>query len=113
MLGGGYKFNRHFSMLGEYQFNSNNIPAKVLQQVGEPGGHIHIWSLTVDPVWNYQDRRHVGRICDGWWRLLQEDHIVHAPAIITSYYCDYFYCYPYQYVRQRSGERSSLTMPAA
>ena len=54
VAGAGYKFNHKFSLLGEYQFNSNKIPGKVLAQVGEPGGDIHIWSLTVDPVWNYK-----------------------------------------------------------
>src|SRR4051794_20915771 len=30
VAGAGYKFSRNFSLLGEYQFNSNKIPGKVL-----------------------------------------------------------------------------------
>lgn len=97
VLGGGYKVNRHFTMMGEYQYNYNNIPAKVLQQVGEPGGHISIWSLTADPVWHIKTGGMWGAYAVGGGGYYKKTTSFTQPAIITSYYCDYFYCYPYQY----------------
>jgi Outer membrane protein beta-barrel domain len=97
-LGGGYKFNKKFSILGEYQFDSNKIPAKVLEQVGEPGGNIHIWSLTANPVWNYKTSGVWGGYVTGGGGFYRKTTTFTEPALITGYYCDYFYCYPYQYV---------------
>ena len=98
VAGAGYKFNRKFSLLGEYQFNSNKIPGKVLAQVGEPGGDIHIWSLTVAPVWNYKTSGVWGGYVTGGGGYYRKTTSFTEPALITGYYCDYFYCYPYQYV---------------
>ena len=98
VAGAGYKFNRKFSLLGEYQFNSNKIPGKVLAQVGEPGGDIHIWSLTVAPVWNYKTSGVWGGYLTGGGGYYRKTTSFTEPALITGYYCDYFYCYPYQYV---------------
>jgi hypothetical protein len=98
VAGAGYKFNRKFSLLGEYQFNSNKIPGKVLSQVGEPGGNIHIWSLAVAPVWNYKTSGAWGGYLTGGGGFYRKTTSFTQPALITGYYCDYFYCYPYQYV---------------
>lgn len=97
VAGGGYKFNRHFSLMGEYQYNANKIPAKVLQQVGEPGGNVHIWSLTMDPVWNLKTSGSWGAYATGGGGYYRKTTSFTEPTLITSYYCDYFYCYPYQY----------------
>lgn len=51
-VGGGYRFNRHLSGLIEYQFLDNKIPGALASAAGSQGGHVHIWSLTADPVFD-------------------------------------------------------------
>lgn len=97
IAGAGYRFNQHFSLMGEYQFDGNKIPAKVLAQVGEPGGNVHIWSLTLDPVLSYRISGAVGGYITGGGGFYRKITSFTAPTLITSYYCDYFNCYPYDY----------------
>lgn len=49
-VGGGLRFDRHFSLLAEYQFMDNKLPGSLIADAGAQGGHAHIWSLTLDPV---------------------------------------------------------------
>jgi hypothetical protein len=50
--GVGYRFNKRLSSLIEYQFLDNKIPGALAADVGTQGGHVHIWSLTADPVFD-------------------------------------------------------------
>ncbi|HVJ08179.1 MAG TPA: hypothetical protein VM554_07330 [Acidisarcina sp.] len=97
VAGAGYRFDRNFSMIGEYQFDSNKIPAKVLAQVGEPGGYVHIWSLTLNPVWDYKTGGSWGGYLTGGGGFYRKYTAFTQPGIINSYYCDFFFCYPYDY----------------
>lgn len=49
-VGGGYRFDKRFSVLAEYQFMDNKLPGRLIADAGAQGGHAHIWSLTLDPV---------------------------------------------------------------
>jgi hypothetical protein len=49
-IGGGYRFQKHISVLAEYQFMDNKLPGSLISDAGSQGGHAHIWSLTLDPV---------------------------------------------------------------
>jgi hypothetical protein len=49
-VGGGYRFDKRFSVLAEYQFMDNKLPGGLIADAGSQGGHAHIWSLTLDPV---------------------------------------------------------------
>ncbi|SPE18135.1 conserved exported hypothetical protein [Candidatus Sulfotelmatomonas gaucii] len=51
-VGGGVRFDPHFSTLIEYQFLDDKLPGALIAETnGEAtGGNAHIWSFTVDPV---------------------------------------------------------------
>jgi len=49
-VGGGYRFDKHISVLAEYQFMDDKLPGGLIADAGAQGGHAHIWSLTLDPV---------------------------------------------------------------
>lgn len=51
-IGGGVNINRSLAMLVEYQFLNNKVPGAIISQSGATGGHYHIWSFTVDPVYD-------------------------------------------------------------
>jgi len=48
--GVGYRFTKRLSALIEYQFLDNKIPGPFAADAGAQGGHVHIWSITADPV---------------------------------------------------------------
>jgi hypothetical protein len=48
--GVGYRFEKHISLMAEYQFIDDKLPGSLIADVGAQGGHAHIWSLTLDPV---------------------------------------------------------------
>lgn len=60
-LGAGWQFNNQFGTLLEYQFIDDKLPGAFLSSVynqsdlaaqglSQLGGHAHIWSLTLDPI---------------------------------------------------------------
>ena len=66
LVGGGWAFSKRFTLLGEYQFNSNKIPGRTLSAVyngdasnyesngiASIGGNIHTNSVTAEPVFYY------------------------------------------------------------
>lgn len=63
-FGGGYNFSRRFGVLAEYEFNRLGIPNSfVTATVGSqssqqstlpPQGNVHVWGLTLDPIYYYK-----------------------------------------------------------
>jgi hypothetical protein len=49
-VGGGVNFNKHLALLAEYQFIDDKLPGRIIAEAGSQGGHVHLWSLTLDPV---------------------------------------------------------------
>jgi opacity protein-like surface antigen len=49
LLGGGYKFNKHLSVLLEYQYNRFSLTNLLLQNANQPDGFSTYWSFTLDP----------------------------------------------------------------
>jgi len=95
--GVGYKFTPRFALMAEYQFDRNKIPGAVLAAVGEPGGFIHTWSLTMDPVFYYKTGGRVGGYITGGGGFYRKVTSFTEPAEAEGEYCDYFSCYPYYY----------------
>ncbi len=56
MLGAGYRANRRFSILAEWEFNGLNIPSDLalsLTQSQTPDGNDHLWMFQIDPKFDY------------------------------------------------------------
>src|ERR1700723_3301229 len=49
-VGAGYRFNKRFSALLEYQFMDDKLPGAVIAETGSTGGDAHIWSFGIEPV---------------------------------------------------------------
>ncbi len=92
--GGGWNFNKHFGMLAEYNFNRAGIPNSVLAASGAPQGNVHIWSLTLDPIYYYKTGGSWGGYVTGgggFYRKLTS----FTNTVFNGYYCDFYgYCYP-------------------
>ena len=60
-VGGGYNWNRRLGAMVDYDYNSFGVPSKILNQVNsQGGGATHLWSLTVNPRFNYKTSGRVG-----------------------------------------------------
>jgi hypothetical protein len=66
LVGGGWAFTKRFTLLGEYEYNSNKIPGRTLSAVynsdasdfsangiASIGGNVHTNSITAEPVFYY------------------------------------------------------------
>ena len=54
--GVGYRFNPHLSLMAEYQFIDSKLPGQIIAEATAVGGNDHIWSLTLDPVYNFNPK---------------------------------------------------------
>jgi hypothetical protein len=98
--GVGYKFTRDVGLMAEYEFDRNKIPGATLSQVGIPGGNVHIWSLTLDPILWYKTTGGWGGYVTGGGGFYRRLTSFTEPALAFGEYCDFFFCYPYQFVTQ-------------
>jgi hypothetical protein len=93
-LGGGWNFNSRLGMLAEYSFNRSSIPNNTLSNIGEPDGNVHVWSLTLDPIFYYKTSGHVGGYVTGGGGFYRKLTTFTQPVYVGDY-CDYFYgCFP-------------------
>ena len=93
-LGGGWNFTDRIGLLAEYSFNHANIPQNTLTNVGEPNGNVHVWSLTLDPIFYYKTSGHIGGYVTGGGGFYRKLTTFTQPVYVGDY-CDYFYgCYP-------------------
>lgn len=57
--GAGYNFNSRFGAMLDLGYNSFGINSLTLQSIGFPGGDVHVFSATVDPIVHLNPRGHV------------------------------------------------------
>jgi hypothetical protein len=89
-LGAGWKFTRWFSTLAEWQYLSDKIPGNYLAQVGVPGGHIHVWGLTLEPTYTYQTSGKLGGYAFGGGGFYRRVTTFTVPQLEEQ--C-YYFCY--------------------
>lgn len=51
-VGGGVNLSKRLAMLAEFQFIDDKLPGSLIAEADAQGGHAHIWSLTLDPVFD-------------------------------------------------------------
>jgi len=88
-VGGGYRFNNNFSLMAEYQFIDSKLPGQIIAEAGATGGHDHIWSLTLDPVYEFNPKSSIGFYATGGYGFYRKVTSFTDPQ--QSTYCDYFY----------------------
>jgi hypothetical protein len=93
-LGGGWMFNDRLGVLAEWSFNHSNIPQNTLTNIGEPNGNVHVWGLTLDPIFYYKTGGHLGGYVTGGGGFYRKLTTFTEPVYVGDY-CSYFYgCYP-------------------
>ena len=88
-VGGGYRFNQNLSLMLEYQFIDSKLPGVIIAEAGATGGHDHIWSLTLDPVFELNPKSSIGFYATGGYGFYRKVTSFTDPQ--QSLYCTYFY----------------------
>lgn len=89
-VGGGLRLKHGLSMLIDYQFMDDKLPGKLIGETGATGGKAHIWSVTLNPVWDLFPKRTNSVYVTGgggFYRKLTE-----FTNLEPTQYCSYFYC---------------------
>lgn len=89
MAGGGYRFNRNLSVMLQYDFVHSKLPGAIIDQAGATGGYVHIWSFTLDPMYEVNPKSSIifyGVGGGGFYRK-----VTSFTDPIPQYYCQYFY----------------------
>ena len=88
-IGGGYRFNQNLALMVEYQFIDSKLPGQIIAEAGATGGHDHIWSLTLDPVYDFNPKSAIDFYATGGYGFYRKVTSFTDPT--QSTYCDYFY----------------------
>lgn len=91
-IGGGMKFNPHFSTLIEYQFIDDKVPGAIIAETNgqATGGHSHIWSFTLDPVYDLFPKATNDVYITGGGGFYRKVTTFTFPQ--ATQFCYYFYC---------------------
>ena len=88
-VGAGYRVNRNFSTLLEYQFIHSSLPGAIVAEAGASGGFDHIWSFTVDPMYEVNPGSSITFYAVGGGGFYRK--VTNFTDPNQQYYCDYFY----------------------
>ena len=95
-VGGGYKFNSRLSTMLDYDYVSMGVPGAILDQVNpQGGGATHLWSLTVNPIYNYKSiGRWGGYLVGGGGFYRKVVNFTQPFSDYCAYYDPYYGCIP-------------------
>jgi hypothetical protein len=95
-VGGGYRFNNRFSAMVDYDYVSMGVPSAILDQVNpQGGGATHLWSLTVNPIYNYKTSgRWGGYLVGGGGFYRKVVNFTQPFNDYCAYYDPYYGCIP-------------------
>lgn len=95
-VGGGYRFNNRFSAMVDYDYVSMGVPGAILDQVNpQGGGATHLWSLTVNPIYNYKTvGRWGGYLVGGGGFYRKVVNFTQPFNDYCAYYDPYYGCIP-------------------
>jgi hypothetical protein len=79
--GAGYNFNSYVGALIDLNYNSMGINSGTLQNIGVPGGDVHIFSATVDPIVHLMPKSRIDLYVTGGGGLYHRTQEFTAPAV--------------------------------
>ncbi|WP_348264222.1 porin family protein [Telmatobacter sp. DSM 110680] len=89
-VGAGYRFNKNLALMLEYQFIDDKVPGQIIAEAGATGGNDHIWSLTLDPVYDFNPKSSINFYATGGYGFYRKVTSFTDPQ--QQQYCTYFYC---------------------
>jgi hypothetical protein len=101
-LGAGWQFNKQFGTLLEYQFMDNKLPGRFLsdvynaspglaaQGITQLGGHAHIWSFTLAPIFYLRPHGATNVYVTGGGGFYRKVTTFTTPVL--AQFCNAFFC---------------------
>jgi len=89
-VGAGYRFNQNLALMLEYQFIDSKLPGQIIAEAGATGGNDHIWSFTLDPVYDFNPKSSINFYATGGGGFYRKVTSFTDPQ--QQVYCTYFYC---------------------
>jgi len=89
-VGGGFHFTDRLAALIEYQFIDDKLPGAIIAETGANGGNAHIWSFSVDPVFDLAPKRTNDLYVTGGGGFYRKVTNFTDPE--EAEYCSYYYC---------------------
>lgn len=89
-VGGGFHLSKALSLLAEYQFLRAGLPNSIIAQAGSDGGNVHLWSLTLDPVFDLMPSKSNSIYVTGGGGFYRK--VTNFTVQTPQQYCYYFYC---------------------
>jgi hypothetical protein len=105
LIGAGLHVNPHLTGLLEYQFIHTGLAQYIINEAGSQGGNVHIWSFTVDPVYDIAPKASNDFYIKGGGGFYRKLTNFTNPQ--EQEYCDYFYGCGYVTVNSVVGHFSS------
>lgn len=112
--GGGLHFHHGLSALIEYQFVGDGLPSAIVTEAGSQTGNVHMWSFSVDPVYDIFPKAANGVYVTGGGGFYRK--VTNFQNAAPQQYCYYFYCgtgYANQTVGHFSSNSGASTSAAA
>ncbi len=82
--GVGYNFSSYLGVLGELGYNSLGFNGTTVSSLGFPGGDVHVFSATIDPIVHLTPRSHFDLYAVGGGGLYHWSEQFSAPAGVVT-----------------------------
>lgn len=105
LIGAGYHVTPNFTPMIEYQFVRTSLAQYLVNLAGSQGGNTHIWSVTLDPVYDIAPKAANDFYIKGGGGFYRK--VTNFTDPTPQLYCDYFYGCGYITVNQVVGHFSS------
>lgn len=79
----GYNFHPNFALMADFKYNNFGVNTGTLNSLGFPGGSVHLWSATLNPVVKLNPRGPVGVYFTGGGGFYQWRQQFTAPTTAT------------------------------
>jgi hypothetical protein len=81
--GGGVNFGQYFGVMIDLDYNSMGINSATLNNLGFPGGGMHVFSATLDPIVHLTPRSHFDIYVTGGGGIFHRNQDFTAPGVGT------------------------------
>ncbi len=89
--GAGYNFGPYVGAMIDLGFNSFGINSNTLANIGVPGGDLHVFSATLDPIVHLNPRGHVDMYITGGGGVYHRTQEFTQPSVATGLGFDPFF----------------------
>lgn len=89
-IGGGLRLSKALQLLIDYQFMRDGLPSSLVNETGATGGNAHIWSLTLNPVFDLMPKSSNSVYVTGGGGFYRK--VTNFTDLQPTQFCSYFYC---------------------